>query len=114
MSEQGIATDTISICTAVATDAAVNKASAILTATIVAPDLTPPMVSFDPEDITLESGETAESVLEVLIEFYAVRALQQIIEHRRCDLCGHKSLLYDSSIFDECRRSSFANIEAFH
>ena len=49
-----------------ATDAAVNKASAILTATIIAPDLTPPMVSFDPEDITLESGETAESVLEVL------------------------------------------------
>lgn len=61
-----VSSDTEVICTAIATDAAGNSSSATLTVSVTpTPDTTAPTVSFSPNTIALESGETLAAVLSV-------------------------------------------------
>ena len=57
-----------SVCTAQATDAVGNWASASLTVQVIAPDITPPVVTFDPNVLKLKPNQTAQSVLAALDE----------------------------------------------
>jgi len=56
-----VSVNTDIVCTATATDAAGNAGSATLTVSIIAPDETAPVVSFNPVSLTLPSGDTGMS-----------------------------------------------------
>ncbi|GGX56765.1 hypothetical protein GCM10011309_02030 [Litorimonas cladophorae] len=59
-----VTTDTTSVCTATASDAAGNTGTATLTVTMTAPvDTTPPTVEFSPTTLTVESEMTETSIL---------------------------------------------------
>ncbi len=58
-----VTTDTTSICTATATDAAGNSETAELTVTITPPDTTSPTASFSPTTVALNSAQTATMTL---------------------------------------------------
>ena len=62
--------DTQSICTATATDAAGNEATAILMVSMLAPtlDTTPPTVLFDPPTLSVTSGQTGIAILNFVDE----------------------------------------------
>ncbi|MBC6412859.1 MAG: hypothetical protein GDA39_08295, partial [Hyphomonadaceae bacterium] len=58
-----VSVDTADTCTATATDAAGNAGTATLTVSIVAPDITPPVLTFSPDTLTVISGTTASVTL---------------------------------------------------
>ena len=55
--------ETQSVCTASASDAAGNQGTATLTVTIIPPDTEPPVISFSPETLTIDSGSSGSSAL---------------------------------------------------
>ena len=66
-----VTTNTTSVCTAVASDAAGNQGSATLTVTMTPPpppDTTAPVITFNPPTLSVASGSTATAVLTVTDE----------------------------------------------
>lgn len=60
-----VTAETVSVCTATASDAAGNEGSATLTVTMTVPvpDTTAPVVAFSPATLSVESGQTGNSTL---------------------------------------------------